>query len=288
MMVTAKGPKILGKKIPAALDNTAYKNASIKRKDQIKTLKFLQHDKTVSKTGGAAFHSYAVFNRMITVAVREDNIEEFFHYELTQEPMSLFKNGMMKKPDKPSMRKVIMPEEEAIKKDDIKSCDTYVLDGGALIHRVRWPKGTKFIIIAETYVKNIRKNYRLNVTVIFDGYHNKSTKSHAHLHRNFVSQSCNVNICADNQVSFTQDRFLSNTENKISLIKFLSFHLQEEGISIINCPRDANSTIVETALEIALKNLGSVSVVADDTDIVVMLVHHWQENMSEVYFLQER
>ena len=27
---------------------------------------------------------------------------------------------------------------------------------------------------------------------------------------------------------------------------------------------------------------------ADDTDIVVMLVHHWQENMSEVYFLQER
>ena len=45
---------------------------------------------------------------------------------------------------------------------------------------------------------------------------------------------------------------------------------------------------METALEIAQKNLGPVTVVADDTDIVVMLVHHWQENMSEVYFLQER
>ena len=75
----------IGKKIQAALDNTAYNNASIKRKDQIKTLKFLQHDKTVSKTGGAAFHSHATFNRMITVAVREDNIEEFFHYDLTQD-----------------------------------------------------------------------------------------------------------------------------------------------------------------------------------------------------------
>ena len=149
-------------------------------------------------------------------------------------------------------------------------------------------KGTKFITLAETYVKYIRKNYRLNVTVVFDGYHNKSTKSHEHLRRNFVSQSCNVNICADNQVPFTQDRFLSNTENKVGLIKFLSLHLQEEGISIINCPGDADSTIVETALEIAQKNLGPVTVVADDTDIVVMLVHHWQENMSEVYFLQER
>ena len=42
--------------------------------------------------------------------------------------MSLFKNGMMRKPDKPYLPKVIMPEEEAIKKDDIKNCDTYVLD----------------------------------------------------------------------------------------------------------------------------------------------------------------
>ena len=100
-----------------------------------------------------------MFNRIITVAAREDNIEEFFHYELTQEPMSLFKNGMMRKPDKPSLRKVIMPEEEAIKKDDIKNCDTFVLDGGPLIHRVRWSKGTKFITIAETYVKYIRKKY---------------------------------------------------------------------------------------------------------------------------------
>ena len=38
--------------------------------------------------------------------------------------MSLFENGMMRKPDKPSLQKAITPEEEAIKKDDIKNCDT--------------------------------------------------------------------------------------------------------------------------------------------------------------------
>ena len=107
----------IGEKNQTALDNTAYNNVSIKRKDQIKTLKFLHHDKTVSKTGGAAFQSNAMFNRMITVAARQDNIEEFFHYELTQEPMSLFKNGMMRKPDKPSLRKVAYTSSEMVKRN---------------------------------------------------------------------------------------------------------------------------------------------------------------------------
>ena len=137
-----------------------------------------------------------------TVAAREDNIE-FFHYELTQEPMLLFKNGMMRKPDKPSLSKVIMPKEESITKDNIRNCDTYVMDGGILLRRVRWSKEIEFSTVAETYVKCIRKNYRLNVTVDFDGYHKESTKSHEHQRRNYVPQSCNVNICADNQLLFT-------------------------------------------------------------------------------------
>ena len=33
---------------------------------------------------------------------------------------------------------------------------------------------------------------------------------------------------------------------------------------------------------------GHIIVVADDTDITVIFVHHWQRNMSDVYFFQER
>ena len=33
---------------------------------------------------------------------------------------------------------------------------------------------------------------------------------------------------------------------------------------------------------------GHVTVMADDTDIAVMLVHHRQSNLSDVYFFQER
>jgi len=85
-----------------------------------------------------------------------------------------------------------------------------------------------------------------------------------------------VNIQPDNQIPFTQDRFLSNTTNKSSFIHFLFSYLKEKGICIINCPGDADSRIVKTALEIAEQCSNSVLAVADDTDIAVMLVHHWK------------
>ena len=231
-----------------------------------------------------------MFNRIVTIAIaREDNIEEFFQHELTREPMSLFKKGMMRKPDKAALRRVIMPEKNAIKKEDITKCGTYVIDGGALLHRVRWSKDMKFSSIAETYVKYVTRHYDdSNVTIVFDGYDNESTKGHEHLQRNSVPQSSTVNINAENHVPFTQDRFLSNTENKSGLIAFLSLHLKRRGFIVVNCPGDADATIVKNALRYAKGNSGTVIVVADDTDVAVMLVHHWEVAMQDIYFLQER
>ena len=83
-------------------------------------MQWLQHNNKACKAWEVTVDTHAMFNRMITVAMREENIEELFYYELTQEPMSLFKDGMMRKPDKPSLRKVIMPEEDAVQKEDIK------------------------------------------------------------------------------------------------------------------------------------------------------------------------
>ena len=79
-----------------------------------------------------------MFNRLITVATLEDDLEPIFEFELTYKPMSLFKNGMMRKPDKPLFQKVIMCDKDAVKKEDIENPYSYVLDGGALLHRVRW------------------------------------------------------------------------------------------------------------------------------------------------------
>ena len=155
-----------------------------------------------------------MFIRIVTTAAREDNIEEFVQYELTREPMSLFKNGMRRKSDKAELRKVIMPEKNVIKKEDIAKCGTYVIDRGALLRRLRWSKHMKFSAIAETYVKYVTRHcHDSKLTIVFDGYDNESTKGHEHLWRNSVPQSSTVNINAENHVPFTQDRSLSNTEN---------------------------------------------------------------------------
>ena len=93
--------------------------------------------------------------------------------------MSLFKNGMMRKPDKAALRKVIMPEKNVIKKEDVTKCSTYVIDGGALLHRIRWSKDMKLSVIAETYVKHVTRIYDdPNITVVFDGSDNESTNGH--------------------------------------------------------------------------------------------------------------
>lgn len=110
--------------------------------------------------------------------------------------------------------------DDAVRKEDIKNPDNYVLDGGSLLHRVRWFKGMKFN--AEVYPDYIRKNHRGCVTVVFNGYRDEGTNSHEHVRRNSIPQSCNVDIHQENPVPFTQDRVLSNTENKANFINFLS------------------------------------------------------------------
>ena len=167
-----------------------------------------------------------------------------------------------------------MCDEDAVRKEDIENPDKYVLDGGSLLHRVRWFKGMKFNAVSEVYADYIRKNHSGCVTVVFNGYRDEGTNSHEHVRRNSIPQSCNVDIHEENPAPFTQDRFLSNTENKANFINFLSQHLIQSGYSTINGPCDADSTIVKIPLDMANTGWGHVTVVADDTDNAVMLVHH--------------
>ena len=114
----------VGKKIQHELDNILFDTATIKRKGQITNLESLQNSKARQSKEEMAEPSI-MFNRLITVATREDDLEPIFEFELTYEPMSLFKNRMMRKPDKPSLRKVVMCDED-VRKEDIENPDSFV------------------------------------------------------------------------------------------------------------------------------------------------------------------
>ena len=131
---------------------------------------------------------------------------------------------MMRKPDKPSLRKAMVTDEES-KKLDLTSGQniySYVMDGVALLHRVCWVKGSSFKKIAKSYVQYVRKHYG-KCYIVFDGYESASTKSVEQKRRNKRLQKCpDVDVKEDIIVLFTQEKFISNMNNKVQLIKLLS------------------------------------------------------------------
>ena len=60
--------------------------------------------------------------------------------------------------------------------------DVYVVDGGSLLHRIPWQKGSTYNIICPKYTDYVIQHYR-RAYVVFDGYNSGLTKDNAHLRR---------------------------------------------------------------------------------------------------------
>ena len=102
----------------------------------------------------------------------------------------------------------------------------FVLDGGALLHRIPWAKDNTYSIIAEKYLKYVIKHYGINVTIVFDGYSESgSTKDMTHLRRaRLVGQE----VFFTSEMKFTTKKevfFLLCKSNKSRFIKFLANYL---------------------------------------------------------------
>jgi hypothetical protein len=141
-----------------------------------------------------------------------------FAYKLTPVPASLFKENMMRRPDKAVLSNSIAKNAWCTASVE----ETYhVLDGGALLHRVRWAKRFTYLEIVKHYSSYIDKRYGRNVCVVFDGYvSGPSTKDQEHQRRSFkVAAAVQV---SDEAISHSnQALFLANAENKTRFIEYL-------------------------------------------------------------------
>ena len=71
----------------------------------------------------------------------------------------------------------------------------------------------------------------------------------------------------------TKEKFLSNGSSKIELISKLVVELGNAMILTVHCRDDADTGVVKQSLEHSLK--GKVEVRAEDTNILIMLTHHY-------------
>jgi hypothetical protein len=89
------------------------------------------------------------------------------------------------------------------------------------------------------------------------------------------------------QVDTNQQNFLFNKENKTQLIMLLSDSLSACGHCVIQSKGDADTLIVKAALDLATSNKPT-TVIADDTDILILLLHHYRTAMSDIFLVSVR
>ncbi len=206
----------------------------------------------------------------------------FFSYELTTILTSLFKDNGLRKTDKSQLVKGLKSSVEPF---PLNIQAKYILDGGALVHRVKWAKKGTYQDIVKQYVKYVHAKYG-HCDIVFDGYmQGPSIKDHEHRRR--VRKACaDIQLLESMQAHINQETFLSKEGNKAQFLSLLCRYLEFDGHAVHNSTGDADTMIVACALQLASEGK-EVNVVADDTDVLILLMHLWTENIADVYFLSE-
>ena len=123
----------IGKIINEELDGILFSNSSIKRKEQIKSLDELKVGVKLDKETIFVDPS-VLFSILLLMIERELRMIEYFRYELTPVPTSLFEDGMMRKSVRSILMKVVTKN---VPSDASYVSPVYILDGGALLRKIK-------------------------------------------------------------------------------------------------------------------------------------------------------
>ena len=275
----------VGRAIHTKLDHASVAKFTIKRSDQVKSLGILKNVMKI-KSQTVNTDPTRLFSRLVVLLERCPDLKPYFQFELTPLPTSLLIDNMMRKRNKASLLSSLFGKDyQLITPNEIITTDVSVVDGGALLRKTTWKQGIEFKDIVHSYKNNVKSNYGQSATV-FDGYgNNPSMKDHQH-----SRQSCNsspkVKIGKEIKVTMNQATFLSNDFNKIELIKLMTPELIAGENIVEQSTNDPNTMIVSAVLESAL-NRKTVTVFGNDADLIIMPLHHWNEEMANILVRSE-
>ena len=267
-LVNADRAEEVGSAMQVKMDGKTVMD-TMETKNKVKSLQSLRSGPKVNGKK-LVIDSLKIFNRLIIISEREVMTKQCLRFELTSTPMSLFdKDQKLRKPDKAALAKVLKAFVDPV---EHPLCTSLVIDGGWLLHNVRWDTSITWKDIAESYLRLVKSmgSHHLRITVVFDGY-GSSTKDHDHLRRT-KNSCCNIQIRPELKNSVHREKFLDNKNNKAQLITLLAETFTRHGINVQQCHDDADTSIVRTALDEA--RVYRVEVMAADTDVMVMLIHH--------------
>ena len=145
------------------------------------------------------------------------------------------------------------------------------MDGGALIQRIPWIRGSTYGCIVNQYTEYVTHKYR-DAVVVFDGYDNANTKDMTHQRRSKGNAGTTVTFTGDTPVTMKKDQFMANRQNKKRFISMLSEELAKKNCETHHASGDADLLIVQKAVQSATSC--NTVLVGDDTHLLVLLCYH--------------
>ena len=127
-----------------------------------------------------------------------------------------------------------------------------VLDGGSLLHRIVWNRGSTFESILNAYTNYVNRKYGKPV-VVFDGYQGSTIKDMTHKRRSKSKHGMTVTFEKSMNLAVTKEVFLSNKENKQRFIIMLGEELSKSGCTVFHATGDVNCLLVKKAIAVRLR-----------------------------------
>ena len=165
--VNADVAKEVENKILEEMTGQYCKDFVFKRESQAITLDAKKHPKETD--GDIHVGPQLLFQRLIAIKSHAtEDTSKLFSYELCSVPASLFEtNGSLRKANKPvlasNIRKMVDTEIE-IQLQPVR----YVLDGGSLLQRIPWKRGSSYASIIDSYVAYVKRKYT-KAFIVFNG-----------------------------------------------------------------------------------------------------------------------
>ena len=155
----------IGALIQKGLDGKNFDSCSFKRKDKIINLRSLYSSVIIEKEE-IRIDPLTLFLRLALVVERkpEAEMENYFYYEMTPYPTSLFKDGAMRTPkNKVKLKSYLLEGNITSEGSDC----IRVADGGALLCSCNWSTNKN---LRKIFQKHIDKCLEKFDAVVFDGY----------------------------------------------------------------------------------------------------------------------
>ncbi len=184
----------VGMHIISEMEGKAVWQYSFKKKDQAITLDCKAAIKINEEKVNV--DSQLLFQRLSVIA--QDSSEDnavMFAFELSTYPGSLFESPTALLPcQKSSLADYLWKQIQNDNSIRPTGNISFVLDGGALLHRIPWKIGESYSDIYKNYCNYVSKRYGY-ATIVFDGYeHGPSTKDYTHMRRATNKQAVNINF----------------------------------------------------------------------------------------------